>query len=102
MGQVNRIEEGTMVRVVITAQVEDSAKWEKAFRTHGELLRSMSSAVTYFAATGKNEVALYAEPADLRRYLKVLESPATAEAMAQDGVKRETVKVFVLDKEFRY
>ena len=27
-------------------------------------------------------------------------SPETAEAMAFDGVKRETVKVFVLDKEF--
>ncbi len=29
-----------------------------------------------------------------------MDSPETAEAMALDGVKRETVKVFVLDKEF--
>jgi hypothetical protein len=31
-----------------------------------------------------------------------MKSPDTAAAMAMDGVKRETVKVFVLDKEFRY
>jgi hypothetical protein len=32
-------------------------------------------------------------------YLKGLESQETADAMAYDGVKRETVKIFVLDKE---
>jgi len=32
--------------------------------------------------------------------MATLDSPATAEAMAFDGVKRETVKVFVLDKTF--
>jgi hypothetical protein len=31
--------------------------------------------------------------------MRVLEPPATAEAMAFDGVLRDTVKVFVLDKE---
>jgi hypothetical protein len=31
-----------------------------------------------------------------------MESPATKEAMAYDGVKRETVKIVVLDKEFTY
>lgn len=28
----------------------------------------------------------------------ILESPVTAEAMAHDGIKRETVQVTVLDK----
>ena len=28
------------------------------------------------------------------------DSPETAEAMANDGVKRDTVKVFVLDRRF--
>jgi len=91
-----------MARVIITAQVEDSAKWEAAFRTHGDLLRSMTSTVTYIAANENNEIALFAEPTDLGKYMEVLESPATAEAMATDGVKRETVKVFVLDREFSY
>jgi hypothetical protein len=91
-----------MARVIITAQVEDSAKWEKGFRTHGELLRTMSATVVYFTTTDKNEVAIYAEPSDVGKYLEVLGSTATAEAMAYDGVKRETVKTFVLDKEFRF
>ena len=91
-----------MPKIVITAQVEDSAKWEEGFRTHGELLRSMSSTSTQFTTTSDNEVALCADVEDLDTYFKVLESPAAAEAMAYDGVKRETVKVFVLDKEFKY
>ncbi len=91
-----------MARVIITAQVEDSAKWEEGFRTHGELLRSMTSTVTYFTISEDNELTLYAEPDDVDKYFEVLESPATEEAMAYDGVKRETVKVSVLDKEFRY
>jgi len=40
------------------------------------------------------------EPEDLAVCMATLDSPATAEAMAFDGVKRETVKVFVLDKTF--
>ncbi len=91
-----------MAKVVITALVEDSAKWEEGFRTHGELLRSMTSTVTYFTITAENELTLYAEPDDVDKFLEVMESPATAEAMAYDGVKRETVKVVVLDNEFSY
>jgi hypothetical protein len=33
--------------------------------------------------------------------MKVFNSPATAEAMAVDGVKRETVQMFVLDKSLK-
>jgi hypothetical protein len=91
-----------MARIIVTAQVEDSAMWEKSFRTHGELFRSMGSGVTYFTTTNKNEVAIYIEPSDLDKYLKVFESPATAAAMASDGVKRETVKLYVLDREVSY
>ena len=91
-----------MPRVIITAKVENGTRWEEGFRTHGELLRSMSSTVTHFTTTEHNEVVLYAEPADLDKYLEVLESPSTAEAMEKDGVLPDTVKVFVLDKEFSY
>jgi hypothetical protein len=34
--------------------------------------------------------------------MEVLDSPDTAEAMANDGVIRESVKVFVLDEVFVY
>lgn len=91
-----------MPRIVMTAEVEDATKWEEGFRTHGELLRSMSSTVTHFTMTDDNRVALYAEPTDIDLFIRVLESPATAEAMEFDGVKRDTVQFFVLDREFRY
>ena len=41
------------------------------------------------------------EPEDLDTYLKILDSEETHKAMAFDGVKRETVKIAVLDKEFK-
>jgi hypothetical protein len=89
-----------MAKVVVTAQVEDPAKWEKSFRTHGDLFRSQSiTKPVSFATIEGNHVAVCLEPDDLDTCLKILESPATEEAMAVDGVRRETVKVFVLDKE---
>lgn len=91
-----------MPKVVITAQVEDLVKWEKGFRTHGSLFRSQTiSKPIDFATSAGNQVAVCAEPADLGAFMKIMDSPATAEAMAFDGVKRETVKVFVLDKELK-
>ena len=90
-----------MPRIVITAQVEDLAKWEEGFRTHGDLFRSQTVSGPIGIATNEgNEVAVCFDASDLDTYMSILESPATAEAMAYDGVKRETVKVFVLDKEF--
>jgi hypothetical protein len=35
------------------------------------------------------------------RIKRAMESPATAKAMDFDGVERETVKMFVLDKEVK-
>jgi ketosteroid isomerase-like protein len=95
-------EETKKSRVIVTAEVEDSAKWEEGFRTHGELLKSMSQSISYFAATDDNEIAVYSEPADLEKYMEVLESPDTAEAMKSDGIKHDTVKVYVLNEEFDY
>ena len=91
-----------MPKVVITAQVEDPAKWEEGFRTHGELFRSMTvTRPVNFSTIEGNEVAVCSEPDDLKTFMDVMDSPATAEAMEFDGVKRDTVRVFVLDKEFK-
>ena len=91
-----------MPKVIVTAQVEDPVKWEEGFRTHGDLLRSMTITRPINLSTIEgNEVAVCCEPDDLKTFMDVMDSPAAAEAMEFDGVKRETVKVFVLDKEFR-
>ena len=89
-----------MSRIIITAQVEDSANWENGFRSHVGLFNDYTATAIHFAATDDNEVAILWEVANQDRFLELLDAPETAEAMAQDGVIRETVKIFVLDKEF--
>ena len=92
-----------MPKVVVTAQIEDPVKWEAGFRTHGELFRNAYTVTNPIgiAITEGNEVAVCFEPEDLDKALAAIDSPATAEAMAADGVKRESVKIYVLDKEFQ-
>ena len=88
-----------MPSIIVTAQVEDAANWEEGFRTHGDLFREQTTTAVNFTVTNDNEVAIHFEADNLDKYMELLDSPATAEAMEFDGVKRETVKVFVLDKE---
>ena len=90
-----------MPKVIITAQVQDPVKWEAGFRTHADVFRSYSvSASVHFAVTG-NEVTICLEPENLETLRRGMESQATIDAMTFDGVKRETVKTFVLDKELK-
>ena len=90
-----------MTKVVITAEVEDLAQWEAGFRSHGELFRRQTNSAPISISTNdKNEVALIFEPADLDTFLQILDAEGP-EAMANDGVKQETVKMFVMDKEFQ-
>ena len=92
-----------MPKVVVTAQVEDVVKWEAGFRTHGDLFRNAYTVTTPvgIAISEGNEVAVCFEPADVAMAVEAIGSPATAEAMAVDGVKKETVKIYVFDKEFQ-
>ncbi len=87
-----------MAKVIFTSQVEDSSKWLEGFVTHGDLFREMTITSIDYMATDENEAAICFEVEDLDKYMEILDSPATAEAMSFDGVKRETYKLFVLDK----
>ncbi len=91
-----------MPKVVVTGQVEDPVKWEEGVRTHGELFRSFTvHGPVDFATIEGNEMAVCFQADDLDAFLEGMDSPETAEAMVIDGVKRETVKIYVLDKEFQ-
>ena len=90
-----------MHRVVITAQVDDAVKWEELFRTRGELFRRQTVKTVHFTVPETNQATICFYVDDLDTYMQILESAETAEAMAQDGVHRDTVKVSVLDKEFQ-
>ena len=88
-----------MPAVVVTAEVEDGKKWEERFRTHVSLFKDYTIKKPVRFAVGEgNRVTICFEPEDLDTYMASMDSQATAEAMAHDGVKRETVKIVVLDK----
>ena len=89
-----------MHRVIITAEVEDSTTWEERFRTQGDLFRRQTVSKVEFTTTDSNEVVCCFLVDDIDAYMQLLESEETAKAMAHDGVKRETVRISVLDKEF--
>ncbi len=75
-----------MPKVVITAEVEDTAKWEQGFRSHGDLFRSQTITTPISMAIREgNEVAICAEAADLGTFMEILESLVTADAMASDA-----------------
>ncbi len=91
-----------MPKVLVTAEVEDLARWEEGFRTRGDLFRSFTvDTLITFGTTVDNEIAVCLDPDDLDTFMAGMESAASAEAMEADGIKRETVKVFILDKEFQ-
>ena len=90
-----------MPRIVITAEVKDLEAWERGFRSHGDLFKQMAVSTMEYATVEGNRVAVCGETGDLDAYMKIFNSPATAEAMASDGIKRDTVRLFVLDKELK-
>ena len=89
-----------MPKIVLTAQVEDSASWEQKYRTHSELFELGNLSTVYYTVTDDDGIVMYLEVDDLDEYMEFMGSKAVADAMAEDGVKRETVKVHALDREF--
>lgn len=90
-----------MPYVIVTAQVEDAARWEQGFRTHADLFRKQTiNEPIKFAHSGENEVTCLFRPDDIDTYMRILDSSETAEAMDFDGIKRDTVKAIVLDETF--
>jgi hypothetical protein len=85
-----------MPRLIVTAEVEDPEAWEKGFRTHADLFRSQTCSQMEYSING-NQVAVLASPEDFDAFMALFEAPETAQAMEFDGVKRETVKTYVVD-----
>lgn len=88
------------IGVVLTAHVKDPAKWERSFRSHSDLLKRSSMQLIHYTITNNNDVVMYSETDDVNEYMDFLRSPEVTQAMAEDGVDRETLKVYALEKEF--
>ena len=86
--------------VVVAARVNDAVKWEETFRTHMDLFKSQTSqSPVRYTVTKANEAAVLFNVTDLEKFQAGMASQATADAMKMDGVKRETVRQYVFDKE---
>lgn len=92
-----------MPKLIVTAEVEDRTEWEKSFRTHGELFRGFGFKSPALIGTNENnEVAVLMSVDDPEAAMATLSSRENVQAMEADGVKRETVKALILDKEFSF
>ena len=87
-----------MPKVIITVEVQDPVKWEAGFRSHGEIFRTYGVNAPISYTTAGNQTVVCMEVANVETLQRQMALPATAEAMATDGLKRETFKMFVLDK----
>ena len=91
-----------MAMVVVTEKVEDVTKWEEGFRTHGEHFRNMGvTGPIGIAINDGNEIAVCFAPADVGKFLSQMGTPENVAAMEHDGVKGDTVKVYVMDRTFQ-
>lgn len=90
-----------MPKILVTAQCKDQAQWEAGFRTHAEFFRTaygISGPVSYGMAED-NFVGTCFDTEDVATFMSAIALPETAEAMEGDGLVRDTVKVFVLDRQ---
>jgi len=90
-----------MTRIVLTAKVKDVVKWEEGYRAHAPLLKEIlgiSKPIHFTTNAETNEICINGEPDDLEKYLELVQTPELAEAMEKNGVLRDTVKLYILDK----
>ena len=95
-----------MARLIMVGEVEDAAAWGARFRSHEELFSTiygpMGMNAIHFTSSEDNRFVLYCEVDDVDAWFGALESPEIEAAMAEDGVKRDTVRIHVLDKKLAW
>jgi accessory colonization factor AcfC len=89
-----------MSKIILTAQVEDGRSWEDAFRTHGDMFKAARLGTIHYTIEDSNLIVMSVDVDDVGAYMDFMKSQETQDAMKNDGVKRDTVKLHVLDKEF--
>ena len=93
-----------MTKIIPMAEVEDVVKWREGFVTHASLFQkqTVKPPICFATKAEENRIVIEFEVEDLDAFFAGLDSEETADAMAYDGVKRDTVEFFVLDGEFAF
>jgi len=60
-----------MAKVIVTAQVENSANWENGFRSHAGLFNDYTATAINFSATNDNEAAILWDVANLDKEINL-------------------------------
>lgn len=87
-----------MTMVILTADVEDAATWEREYRTHADLFKAAGFGAMHYSVNDDGCVVMCTDVDDVSAYMEFINSQSIRDAMKNDGVKRETVEVIVLDK----
>ena len=84
-----------MPKLIVIHEVEDVRHWLDSPKREEVFAGVASSIETYVHPEDTNRVALSMDVTDMDSFRKVVESDAGAEAMKYDGVRPETLTVFV-------
>lgn len=87
-----------MTMVILTADVENASNWERQYRTHGDLFKAAGLGTIHYSVTDDGHVVMCTDVDDVSAYMEFINSASTRDAMKNDGVKRESVEVVVLDR----
>jgi hypothetical protein len=84
-----------MTTIVATHEVNDVKHWLASSKRE-EIFGPMGITIkTFVDPAGSNRVGLVADIPDMAAFQKFMETPAAADAMKQDGVRPETLKILV-------
>jgi hypothetical protein len=93
------LEDTDMTGIVTTAHVKDAATWEKKFQTHADLFKRNRISAVHYTITGNNDIVMYSEADNIAAYRNFVQSPDVVRAMEEDGVDRNTLKFYELEKD---
>lgn len=84
-----------MPRLIATHEVDDVAHWSSSPKRE-EVFGSVATDIRTFVDPNRpNHVGLSMDVSDMAAFQAVMESEAGAEAMQYDGVRRDTIAIYV-------
>ena len=84
-----------MQKLIVTHEVDDVVHW-LASPKREEVFASVATNITTFVLPGdSNRVALSMDVADMGSFDELMKSDAAAEAMKYDGVRPDTIVMYV-------
>ena len=84
-----------MPKLIVTHEVDDVAHWLASPRREEVFAGVVTNIITFVHPNDPNRVALSMEVADMDAFDRVMKSEAGAAAMKYDGVRPQTIVMFL-------